>query len=362
MANSDLDFYGLTTNEWIGMVLPYESQKNQVDGDAGFGYRYRVAIMGNHPSDNTIKDEDIVFATTALGVTDGSGAGNRQKKPALSQGDVVMGKFLDGDRKQNPIITNVLGRTEGIKYGKGRFQSKTGFVGSTKANNLFNRQESSEATGICSPKAISPPKSKNKPNIAGLLKNGLPEIPTVGALGELASTASDQLASSLEGVTDQLEGVTDQLEGQLEGVTDQLEGQLSDQLGGITDQLGGQFDGQLGGQFDGQLGGVTDQLGGIGDLPTPGLPAPTTNLTLAELRARTAARQDAGPQVGDILDVSDDIVRSGERTPITGAINAANPRVPPPKPPSRENYGDDAAWEDAMSASREEIMDSFELQ
>ena len=354
MANSDLDFYGLTTNEWIGMVLPYESQKNQVDGDAGFGYRYRVAIMGNHPSDNTIKDEDIVFATTALGVTDGSGAGNRQKKPALSQGDVVMGKFLDGDRKQNPIITNVLGRTEGIKYGKGRFQSKTGFVGSTKANNLFNRQESSEATGICSPKAISPPKSKNKPNIAGLLKNGLPEIPTVGALGELASTASDQLASSLEGVTDQLEGVTDQLEGQLEGVTDQLEGQLSDQLGGITDQLGG--------QFDGQLGGVTDQLGGIGDLPTPGLPAPTTNLTLAELRARTAEREAAGPQVGDILDVSDDIVRSGERTPITGAINAANPRVPPPKPPSRENYGDDAAWEDAMSASREEIMDSFELQ
>ena len=295
MANSDLDFYGLTTNEWIGMVLPYESQKNQVDGDAGFGYRYRVAIMGNHPSDNTIKDEDIVFATTALGVTDGSGAGNRQKKPALSQGDVVMGKFLDGDRKQNPIITNVLGRTEGIKYGKGRFQSKTGFVGSTKANNLFNRQESSEATGICSPKAISPPKSKNKPNIAGLLKNGLPEIPTVGALGELASTASDQ-------------------------------------------------------------------LGGIGDLTTTGLPAPTTNLTLAELRARTAEREAAGPQVGDILDVSDDIVRSGERRPITGAINAANPRVPPPKPPSRENYGDDAAWEDAMSASREEIMDSFELQ
>ena len=333
MANtSDLDFYGLSTNEWIGMVLPYKSQKNQVDGDAGFGYRYRVAIMGNHPSDNTIKDEDIVFATTALGVTDGSGAGNRQKKPALSQGDVVMGKFLDGDRKQNPIITNVLGRTEGIKYGKGRFQSKTGFVGSTKANNLFNRQESSEATGICSPKAISPPKSKNKPNIAGLLKNGLPEIPTVGALGELASTASDQLASSLEGVTDQLEGVTDQ-----------LGGQLSDQLGGVTDQLGG------------QLGGVTDQLGGIGDLTTTGLPAPTTNLTLAELRARTAARQAAGPQVGDVLDVSDDIVRSGERRPITGAINAANPRVPPPKPPSRENYGDDAAWEDAMKLSSDEI-------
>ena len=42
----------------------------------------------------------LYFATTALGVSDGTGAGNRQKKPALSQGDVVMGKFLDGNRNK----------------------------------------------------------------------------------------------------------------------------------------------------------------------------------------------------------------------------------------------------------------------
>tara|TARA_R100001082_G_scaffold22651_3_gene10925 strand:- start:2770 stop:3483 length:714 start_codon:yes stop_codon:yes gene_type:complete len=194
MANPDLDFYGLSTNEWIGMVLPYKSQQNQTDGDAGFGYRFRVAIMGNHPSDNSIRDEDIVFAIVALGVSDGTGAGNRQKKPAISQGDVVLGKFLDGDRRQNPVIMNVLGRTEGIRYGKGRFQSKTGFVGSTKASNLYNRQESSESAGICSPKAIPPNSSKNTPNEAGLLKSGLPDIPTVGALGSLPSSVSDQLS------------------------------------------------------------------------------------------------------------------------------------------------------------------------
>jgi len=194
MTTSDLDFYGLNTNEWIGMVLPYKSQQNQTDGDAGFGYRFRVAIMGNHPDNDTIRDEDIVFAVTALGVSDGTGAGNRQKKPAISQGDVVMGKFLDGDKKQNPVIMNVLGRTEGIKYGKGRFQSKTGFVGSTKAANLYNRQESSESAGICSPKAIPPNSSKKSPNKAGLLKSGLPDLPTVGAIPKFPPVFSDQLS------------------------------------------------------------------------------------------------------------------------------------------------------------------------
>ena len=62
MANSsDTSFYGAATDEWIGRVLPYDSQKLQQDGSAGFGIRRRVAIMGYHPSDNTISNEEIVF-------------------------------------------------------------------------------------------------------------------------------------------------------------------------------------------------------------------------------------------------------------------------------------------------------------
>ena len=81
--------------------------------------------MGSHPSDETVKDTDIIYAMVALGVSDGTGAGGKKKTPALSQGDVVMGKFMDGDRKQNPVITNVLGRTKGVRYGSGRFDIKT---------------------------------------------------------------------------------------------------------------------------------------------------------------------------------------------------------------------------------------------
>tara|TARA_B100000902_G_scaffold271126_1_gene257033 strand:+ start:2798 stop:3478 length:681 start_codon:yes stop_codon:yes gene_type:complete len=197
MANTDLDFYGLNTHRWIGIVLPYKSQKNQIDGDAGFGYRYRVAIMGYHPLDSSIKDKEIVFALVVLGVTDGTGAGNRLRTPRISQGDVVMGIFLDGDNRQNPVITGVLGRTEGVKYGKGRFDPKTGFVGTTEPSELLGRQESSEAHGPCTPKATSSSKTKNKPNIGGLLKSGLPELPSVGAIptptGNISSLASDQL-------------------------------------------------------------------------------------------------------------------------------------------------------------------------
>jgi len=150
---ADQDTYGSGTNEFLGIILPLESQKEQQNGDEGVGYRYRVAVMGSHPSDETVKDTDIIYAMVALGVSDGTGAGGKKKTPAISQGDVVMGKFMDGDRKQNPVITNVLGRTAGIKYGTGRFDIKTGYVGNNTDGNLIDNAEFSETHPICTPSA-----------------------------------------------------------------------------------------------------------------------------------------------------------------------------------------------------------------
>ena len=138
MNNSSSDsFYGLGTHEWIGTILPYKSQQHQQDGMAGFGIRRRVAIMGYHPSDvSQIPDDQIVFALVALPPTAGSGAAGRKMSVRLTQGDVVLGKFLDGNAKQNPIILHVLGRTQNAKFQSGRFGLKTGFVGSSKQTNL----------------------------------------------------------------------------------------------------------------------------------------------------------------------------------------------------------------------------------
>jgi len=155
MANSsDTSYYGAGTDEWIGIVLPYKSQKLQQDGAAGFGIRRRVAIMGNHPNDNTISDDKIVFALVALPTTAGSGAAGKKSNVRVTQGDVVLGKFLDGENKQNPLIISVLGRSQGVKYGEGRFDCKTGFVGSEKVSVLNPiKQESSSDTAQVTPTA-----------------------------------------------------------------------------------------------------------------------------------------------------------------------------------------------------------------
>ena len=139
MTNSaaDSSYYGLGTHEWIGIILPYKSQELQQQGLAGFGIRRRVAIMGYHPTDvSQIPDDQIVFALVALPTTSGTGAAGRKMSVRLTQGDIVLGKFLDGDAKQNPIILYALGRTQSTEFGSGRFDVKSGFVGSVKPNNL----------------------------------------------------------------------------------------------------------------------------------------------------------------------------------------------------------------------------------
>ena len=77
-----------------------------------------------------------MFALVALPTVAGSGAAGRKMSVRLTQGDVVLGKFLDGNAKQNPIILHVLGRTQNAKFQSGRFGLKTGFVGSSKQTNL----------------------------------------------------------------------------------------------------------------------------------------------------------------------------------------------------------------------------------
>ena len=187
--SSDTSFYGAGTDEWIGIVLPYKSQKLQQDGAAGFGIRRRVAIMGNHPSDNTISNEEIVFALVVLPTTAGTGAAGKKSSVRVTQGDVVMGKFLDGENRQNPIITGVLGRTEDAKNKDDgdRFTTKTGFVGSEKVSILNpNRQEFASDTPQVTP---TPQKGSDKKNATSarsdtaLAKSGI-QSNKVGAVPE----------------------------------------------------------------------------------------------------------------------------------------------------------------------------------
>ena len=146
---SAINNYGNKDNRWIGRILPFESQKEQMGGESR-GNRYRVAIMGVTPFVGGIEDDDVTFAEVLM--CGGLGGGGHFRTTKYSPGDVVVGYYLD-DEKQNPIITGGLGRTGGIKYGSARFDAKTGFVGSITPGNLMGRHEFNEQKNNCLPLA-----------------------------------------------------------------------------------------------------------------------------------------------------------------------------------------------------------------
>ena len=170
-SSSGTKFYGVDTNDWIDIITEFDNQKSQYTGLIGYGWRYKVAIMGYHPSEeSTLSDKDITYAIVAQSPNAGSGAAERLRTPRISQGDVVMGKFLDGDKRQVPVITGILGRTSGTKFGTGRFQSKTGYVDGAKPLGLVG-SETSEAPGPCtaSTKSLNSTKGRVKGAAGGLL-------------------------------------------------------------------------------------------------------------------------------------------------------------------------------------------------
>ena len=194
-SSAGTKFYGVDTNDWIGIVISFDDQKVQYTGLIGYGWRYKVAIMGYHPSEESVlSNKDITYAIVAQSPNAGSGAAERLRTPRISQGDVVMGKFLDGDKRQIPVITGILGRTSGTVYGTGRFQSKTGYVDGAEPKGLVG-SETSEAPGPCTASTKSLNSSSGK--VAGAAGGFLSKmgIPSVGGLktGVFGKTSNGRL-------------------------------------------------------------------------------------------------------------------------------------------------------------------------
>ena len=126
---------------WIGQI---PKQKNWIDNIAerptesndefqGFGYRYKVRILGYHPSNaDDLSDEQLPWASVLFPVTAGSGQGGCSQSPNLRQGNFVYGFFLDGEDGQQPVITGVFGinqyaevkRNSEVKKGYGGYSEE----------------------------------------------------------------------------------------------------------------------------------------------------------------------------------------------------------------------------------------------
>ena len=103
---------------WIGQVADDSTwRENIIPGKfqdpktiPGWGYRYKVRILGLHDQGETVIPSDqLPWAQVMYPVTAGGGQASSYQTPNIRQGNMVFGFFLDGKDQQVPVIMGVLG-------------------------------------------------------------------------------------------------------------------------------------------------------------------------------------------------------------------------------------------------------------
>ena len=145
---ANLGFLGGSFQWWIGQIcddstwrdniLPYKFEEaGQING---WGYRYKVRILGIHPmSTDILPSEKLKFATVMYGVTDGGGQGGTFATPAIRPGNFVFGFFLDGNQEEVPIIMGILGNNAQTEL-----QGKTELTGGKAGKGISGYAEQKE--------------------------------------------------------------------------------------------------------------------------------------------------------------------------------------------------------------------------
>ena len=166
--------YGKTPLEsWVGTVVSYDSQKEQIEG--GWGWRYKVRIMGDNTNTDQITDQQLSYAYVLLPTTAGSGGAFKMRSVRISQGDFVYG-VRGGGSGAPTMILGVFPRTSQQSSGSGNFSNTSGFTGGLKKTKTLSG-EFNEQKGPATPN-VTPldPKEQNLSNRPDLSEN----VETIG--------------------------------------------------------------------------------------------------------------------------------------------------------------------------------------
>ena len=125
---------------WVGVVVGYEHQKEQLTN--GNDWRYKVRIIGDHSDVDQVDDKDLSYASVLLSTDAGSGAGYKLRSARISQGDTVYG--IRGPYIPTLIIGVEPRKRSTILHSGGKFKTLSGFYESLTNNNTlsgeFNEQ------------------------------------------------------------------------------------------------------------------------------------------------------------------------------------------------------------------------------
>ena len=146
---------------FIGKVVGYDKQKEQIE--KGSGWYYKVRVLGDHGIKDEIPDEQLDYVQSLLPTTAGSGAAYKLRSVRISQGDTVFG-IRGGGKGGKPFILAVFPRTRNTKITDGKFATLSGFYGSLTHNDTLSG-EFNDQIGPATP-GVTPldPKTYNKSN------------------------------------------------------------------------------------------------------------------------------------------------------------------------------------------------------
>lgn len=238
---------------WIGQISSEESWGT--NANAGWGNRYKVRIMGYHPySTAQLKDEDLPWALVML--PPGIGTGNQQifQSVKFSQGDVVVGFFLDGDDGQVPVIMGAFSNTsyrapDGEKMPFGVF---SGYGKSFKKapDYIIKNSNTNEPGGQPSSKNIPPKKAAeskdgNKASTTSTagyvitLPCGSGGDDTSGKKKSKATKAIEKIKNDIERFTQWLSNKKALFDENLEWLRDEIDKEIDDAAESITKSASG---------------------------------------------------------------------------------------------------------------------------
>jgi len=164
---------------WVGQIPNDENWRENTkpqkfkspDEVPGWGYRYKVRIIGLHDQDEaTIKSDQLPWAQVMYPITAGGGQGGSFQTPAIKQGNFVFGFFLDGQDQQVPVIMGVLGANAQTPKASNKptnqpFTSQSGYSGS--APDVTGEKASDDNLATSRPSGTSSsgqPTGGNNPN------------------------------------------------------------------------------------------------------------------------------------------------------------------------------------------------------
>ena len=159
---------------WVGKIVAYADQKEQIE--EGFGWRYKVRILGDNSDTDQVEDQYLSYATVLLPTTAGTGAAYKLRSVRLSQGDMVFG-VRGGGTAAPKFIIGAFPRTRvGITTSSGKFATLSGFYGSLTKNKTLdgehNEQIGPKTPGVQKVKPEEWTKATAKPSSDNLSKLG----------------------------------------------------------------------------------------------------------------------------------------------------------------------------------------------